>query len=249
MPEMVNLLLLGTGTVGASIGLALHRASDSFRRVGYDPDRQTLRAAAAIEAFDKGVGRAADGAAEADLVVLCLEPTAARRALESLSGRLRPDVVILSTTPTQATLVEAWRAALGPANPYLAAVPFVGPAAGAGRPSSLSRHRRTSSKGACWGSPPRPEPPRGRSMSLSTWRRSWALTPSSWSRRNSTRPRPPPINCLSSWRRPCWTVSRPTRVGAISAVWSARALRNWRRWWRDSRPRPPPPKPRPTGST
>lgn len=127
MPEMVNLLLLGTGTVGASIGLALRRSSDSFRRLAYDPDRQTLRAAAELDAFDQAVRRAADGAAEADLVVLCLEPIAARRALESLSGRLRPDVVILSTTPTQATLVEAWRAAFGPANPYLAAVPFVGP--------------------------------------------------------------------------------------------------------------------------
>jgi prephenate dehydrogenase len=127
MSETANLLLLGTGTVGASLGLALGRSSASFHRIGFDPDRRRLRSARQNGSIDRSVNRAGEAAGEADLVLLTLGGEAARRALKDLAGRLRPDVVVLGASSMQSGLVESWRSELGPANPYVATVPFYGP--------------------------------------------------------------------------------------------------------------------------
>jgi len=129
MAEAVRVLILGTGTVGASIGLALRRAGPNFDRVGYDAQSQTAQQAQKIGAVDRLIRDPSRAAAEADLVVLTLPLAPAVAAAEDIAGSLRPDTVVLCTFRLQTKLMEAVRAKLKPANPCLGAVPFLGPQA------------------------------------------------------------------------------------------------------------------------
>lgn len=127
MAQPVKLLILGTGTVGASIGLALRRAGPNFERIGYDPRSQTAQQAQKSGAVDRLVHQPAQAAGEADLVVLTLPPTQAMDAAGALAGNLRPETVVVCTFRPQAKWMEGLRAKLGPANPCLGTVPFLGP--------------------------------------------------------------------------------------------------------------------------
>jgi prephenate dehydrogenase len=127
MTEPVKLLILGTGTVGASIGLALRRAGDNFQRLGYDPEPRTAEQARQSGAVDRVVQHPGNAAAEADLVVVTLPPAAALDAVEALADNLRPDTVVLYTFHLLTGVLEKMQGALGPGRPCLGAVPFLGP--------------------------------------------------------------------------------------------------------------------------
>jgi len=127
MAEPIRVLILGTGTVGASIGLALGRAGQNFDRVGYDPRSQTAQQAHKTGAVDRLIHQPARAAGEADLVLLTLPPMQAVDAAAAIAGNLRPETVVLCTFRLQVKLMDPLRETLGPANPCLGAVPFLGP--------------------------------------------------------------------------------------------------------------------------
>lgn len=127
MAQPVQVLILGTGPVGASIGLALRRAGQNFQRVGYDPQSPTAQRAQQAGAVDRLVHRPGNAAGEADLVILSLPLSQAIDAAQAITSNLRPETVVLSTFRLQAASMEAVRAKLGPANPCLGTVPFLGP--------------------------------------------------------------------------------------------------------------------------
>jgi prephenate dehydrogenase len=127
MAEPIRLLILGTGTVGASIGLALGRAGQDFDRIGFDPRSQTAEQAKKAGAVDRLIRQPSRAAGEADLVLLTLPPTQAVDAAAAIAGNLRPETVVLCTFRLQTKLMDHVRQTLGPANPCLGAVPFLGP--------------------------------------------------------------------------------------------------------------------------
>src|SRR3990170_7028515 len=127
MAETIKVLILGTGTSGASIGLALRRANESFHRIGFDPDPQIARKAQQAGAVDKVVGHPGGAAAEADLVLLNLPAAQALPSIEAIADRLRTDTVVLSTAGLQDAPMHSIRARLAPKNPRLRAVSFLGP--------------------------------------------------------------------------------------------------------------------------
>jgi len=127
MAEPVRVLILGTGTVGASIGLALGRAGQNFDRVGYDPRSQTAQQAQKGGAVDRVIHQPARAAGEADLVLLTLPPTQAVDAAAEIAGNLRPETVVLCTFHLQTKSMDEVREKLGTANPCLGTVPFLGP--------------------------------------------------------------------------------------------------------------------------
>jgi prephenate dehydrogenase len=127
MAETINVLILGTATAGASIGLALQRAGANFNRIGYDPDPPTARQAQQTGAVDKVVSHPGGAAAGADLVLLNLSSAHALWAVEAVADRLKPDTVVLSTAGLRDTMMQGVRARLAPKNLCLGAVPFLGP--------------------------------------------------------------------------------------------------------------------------
>jgi len=127
MAETINVLILGTGTAGASIGLALRRAGANFNRIGYDPDPPTARQAQRTGAVDKVVSHPGGAAAEGDLVLLNLSSAQALRAAETIAERLKADTVVLSTAGLRDAALQEVRTRLAPKNLCLGAVPFLGP--------------------------------------------------------------------------------------------------------------------------
>src|SRR5919108_1057370 len=74
----VNLHIVGTGLIGASIGLAAKRAGAAERVTGSDPDAEALRVALARGAIDE------EAEPEADLVVVCVPVTALAETVRRL---------------------------------------------------------------------------------------------------------------------------------------------------------------------
>jgi prephenate dehydrogenase len=128
MAQPVKVLILGTGTVGASIGLALRRAGAGFERIGFDPDPQKAQQAEKAGAVDRLVRNPAGAARQADLAILSLPGIVAVEAAEVIAGNLPPETIVLFTHRLQSQLLEQLRAKLRPDNPCLGTVPFVGPA-------------------------------------------------------------------------------------------------------------------------
>jgi prephenate dehydrogenase/cyclohexadieny/prephenate dehydrogenase len=100
-----NLLIVGCGMLGASVGLAVKRAVSSLTVTGFD-----VRPAAAREAMNRGaVDREAsylDAAAErADLIVLALPVDGAEDALEELAHAETPARLITDTLSTKRRVV------------------------------------------------------------------------------------------------------------------------------------------------
>jgi prephenate dehydrogenase len=128
MAQPVRVLILGTGTVGASIGLALRRAGAGFERIGFDPDPQTAQQAEKAGAVDRLVRNPTGAARQADLVIMTLPGTLAVDAAEAIAGDLRPETIVICTHRRQSPMLEQVRAKLGPDYPCLGTVPFLGPA-------------------------------------------------------------------------------------------------------------------------
>jgi len=127
MAENISILILGTGSTAASMGLALRRAGENFNRIGYDPDPATARQAQQAGAVDKVISHPRGAAEEADLVLLNLSSPHALWAAEAIAERLKPDTVVLSTVGLRDAAMQAVRMRLAPKNLCLGAVPFLAP--------------------------------------------------------------------------------------------------------------------------
>lgn len=88
---MARAAILGTGLIGASVGIALGRAG--WRRTGWDPDRSALDKAMRFGAVDTGAEDGAAAVEGADLIVLAGPVAAVVDTLEGLdTGALVTDV-------------------------------------------------------------------------------------------------------------------------------------------------------------
>src|SRR6187431_3193445 len=68
--ELRRLAIVGTGLIGASVGLAAKRAGAAGEVAGFDPDAEALEAAAARGAVDDPARSLGEAVAGADLAVV-----------------------------------------------------------------------------------------------------------------------------------------------------------------------------------
>ncbi|HJU51381.1 MAG TPA: prephenate dehydrogenase/arogenate dehydrogenase family protein [Acidimicrobiia bacterium] len=97
---MPRAAVLGTGLIGASIGIALRRLGWSV--VGWDPDPAALRTAAAVGALDEMAAEAAE-AQPTDLIVLAGPPAAIEETLLALDT----DALVTDVAGVKAPMVLA----------------------------------------------------------------------------------------------------------------------------------------------
>jgi prephenate dehydrogenase len=90
-----RLAIVGTGLIGASIGLAAKRAG-AESVAGFDPDRQALEAAERRGAVDRAAGSLAEALADAELIVVAA-PVA------QLAGQVE---AVLAESPEGATVTD-----------------------------------------------------------------------------------------------------------------------------------------------
>ena len=119
---MARVAIIGTGLIGASIGLGLREHADAgtIAIAGYDRNAERARGAerrGAIDTRERNAAVAADGAS---LVVLSTPILAMREAMAEIAGALAPGAVVTDTGSTKAEVMR-WAGELLPAS-----VHFVG---------------------------------------------------------------------------------------------------------------------------
>jgi prephenate dehydrogenase len=100
---MTSIAVLGTGLIGASVGIALRGAG--HRVTGWDPDAGALAKAVEIGAVDDTAGSPDDAVAGADVVVLA-GPV---RAIVDAVATLRTDALVTDVAGVKRPVVEAAR--------------------------------------------------------------------------------------------------------------------------------------------
>ncbi len=124
----VQITIIGMGQVGTSIGLALGQHKDLVLRVGHDKDLRVANQAKQLGALERVDMNIPHAVREAGIVVLALPLDQVRSTLEAMAQDLKPDAVVLDTTPAKET-VAAWvKELLPPQCHYVGLTPAVNPA-------------------------------------------------------------------------------------------------------------------------
>lgn len=121
-----EILFAGLNSVTVSMGLVFKEHEIEARRVGFDPDRKQARTALDLGAVDKAVGNLRKGARSADIVVLAVSTADQREYLELLGELLKPDAVILDTSPLKTAPLQWAQDFLPPDRHYIGLTPIVG---------------------------------------------------------------------------------------------------------------------------
>ncbi len=118
---MKNVTLIGTGQIGASIGLALKvEHPNKYRVVGYDPDQDTHARAEKIKAVDSAEWNLDVAVRDADIVVISLPVLRTYDILETIAPYLKDGTTVTDTCNTKRSILR-WAEELLPSN-----VSFVG---------------------------------------------------------------------------------------------------------------------------
>ncbi|MCL6645193.1 MAG: prephenate dehydrogenase/arogenate dehydrogenase family protein [Dehalococcoidia bacterium] len=147
-----RIAIIGTGLIGASIGLGLAaRPNRNYEIVGVDRDRTHARAAKKLGALDREVGSLEEAVERAGMVIIATPVVAARRILEDVGHYLVPGAVVTDVCSTKAEVMR-WAAEYLPEN-----VHFVGGHPMAGREKSGPEAASASLfEGATWAVTPSP---------------------------------------------------------------------------------------------
>lgn len=125
---MQTVVIVGTGLIGASFGLALRGAGFTGRILGVSSER-SIRAAIDCRAIDSGA-TLGDAAPQADLIYLSQTIGGIIETLPKLAGKLRPGALVTDAGSTKRTITAA-AACLGTA--FIGGHPMAGKASrGAG---------------------------------------------------------------------------------------------------------------------
>ena len=104
--------ILGTGLIGASIGLALKAARPQTHVAGYDASGENLRRAQAVKAIDRRASLR-DALTDADLVIVATPVGAMKALFEEMAPLLPVHALVMDTGSTKASVLR-WAADLLP---------------------------------------------------------------------------------------------------------------------------------------
>lgn len=110
---MTRVAILGTGLIGASIGLRLRQTLKDVEVVGYDRYPDVARIAERRGAIRRVFHTPEDAAKDADVVIIAAPILAIRELLKDIAGVVSPDAVITDTGSTKVEVMR-WAAELLP---------------------------------------------------------------------------------------------------------------------------------------
>lgn len=112
---MTKLAILGTGLIGASIGLGLKAAdgTDDIEVIGFDTSREREREAERRKAIDRRASSLRDAVEGAALVVISTPVLATREVMETIASNLSEGTIVTDTCSTK-TQVLQWAGELLP---------------------------------------------------------------------------------------------------------------------------------------
>ncbi len=100
-----NVLIIGVGLIGGSLGLALKESPLVKKVSGVDNDSESLKKALEIGAIDDSA-LLEDGVKEADVVFLCTSPGAYASIIERIKPHLKPNAIISDVGSTKLEVME-----------------------------------------------------------------------------------------------------------------------------------------------
>ncbi|MCE2404296.1 MAG: prephenate dehydrogenase/arogenate dehydrogenase family protein [Dehalococcoidia bacterium] len=104
---MIKVGIIGLGFIGTSLGMALKQAGISgLEIVGTDKERDRPTKAQKAGAIDRTVGRLADAARDADLVIITTPSRTVRDVMETISYRLKDGCVVTDTGDSKRPVLE-----------------------------------------------------------------------------------------------------------------------------------------------
>lgn len=110
MSEQLRVGIVGTGLIGASLGMALGRLDEVGEVVGYDRNPQELAEAVQRGALSRAAASAAEAAAGRDLVVLAVPVSAVPAAAAEVGPVLEPGSILTDVASVKARVVEVLQA-------------------------------------------------------------------------------------------------------------------------------------------
>ena len=121
-----RIALVGTGLVGASLGMALRRWAGVEEVVGFDVDADALRLACERGACDRPAASAAEAAEGADLAILAVPARAVAEVAAEVAPRLADGAILTDVASVKARVVEALQAAAPPGVHVIGGHPMAG---------------------------------------------------------------------------------------------------------------------------
>jgi prephenate dehydrogenase len=122
-----DILIIGLHFVGASLGMAIAQSEWDAKLTGYDPNGGVARQARKDGAVGRLVFRTDGAAAKADIILLCSPADSVRQHLESLVPQLKPEAVVIDTSPLKADIVRLAGELLSERKAYVGAIPILSP--------------------------------------------------------------------------------------------------------------------------
>ncbi|MCS7154628.1 MAG: prephenate dehydrogenase/arogenate dehydrogenase family protein [Bacteroidetes bacterium] len=122
---MKRVAILGTGLIGASLGLAIRRAQPEWIRVGYDEPR-ALRLALERGAVQEAAPSAQKAVQEADLVVLAAPVGAIEELLRRIGPHLEDGALVTDTGSVKSSVLASARRWLPPRAYFVGGHPMAG---------------------------------------------------------------------------------------------------------------------------
>ena len=98
--------IVGVGLIGGSLGMAARRRGIARRVIGIGRSEQRLMRAKILGAIDDYSLDLAEGAAEADLVILCTPVQMVAPTLETMAPSLKPGAIVTDAGSTKRDIVE-----------------------------------------------------------------------------------------------------------------------------------------------
>jgi prephenate dehydrogenase len=101
-----RITIIGTGLIGASIGLRLTQRPDrNYEVVGIDRDRNNAKRAKHLNAIDREITSLEEALHQAGIVILAVPVAAARRLLEDIGPFLSEGAIVTDTCSTKAAVM------------------------------------------------------------------------------------------------------------------------------------------------
>lgn len=124
----VQIVIVGLGKIGASIGLALAKHTDQVTRIGHDREPGIARRAQQRGAVDRVALNLPSAVRDAHVVILALPLHEVRSTLQVIADDLREDVVVFDTSPAKRATLDWAQQILPPKRHFIGLTPMLNPA-------------------------------------------------------------------------------------------------------------------------
>jgi prephenate dehydrogenase len=124
----MRIAIVGTGLVGASLGLALGRLPQVDEVVGWDQDPEQLDVALARGAISRAAGSGEEAVKDADVVVLAVPVSSVPDVAASLAPALRQGAVLTDVASVKRSVVESLQKIVPPGVHVIGGHPMAGSA-------------------------------------------------------------------------------------------------------------------------